>query len=135
MRITSKGGGSFGIDDCFISLNIHKAIEKSDWKEHALTPDIVEKMKVISTIKIVSFTDIAEKWDYIFYTNKIPYHIVKQITHIAEYRNTVPVNGEIGISAMQDQIAFMSVYETLKKWKDSKCLLEKYKELDEKRYN
>lgn len=126
------GLSSLEIDDNLMRLDIHDAIEQSGWKENALTPEIDEKMKVISAIKIVSFTDIAEKWDSIFCAGRVPYQIIDQILRIAGYRNAVARNGEIGIAAMQDHFAFMSVFETLKNWKDSGCLLDKCKGLDEK---
>lgn len=126
------GLDSLDIDDDLMSLDIHEAIAKSDWKENAITPEIVEKMDVIRSIKITSFVDIAEKWESIFGCSRIPYQIMEQIMQLAKYKGSSPHNGEIGIAAMSDLLAFVSVRETLKQWKDAGCLLEKCKELDDK---
>jgi len=118
------------IEESIMRLDIHEAIAKSDWKEQALTPEIVENMKAVSGIKITSFVDIAQKWDSIFGFGRVPHQIVDKILCLVEYHGAVPHNGEIGIAAMYDHFAFMSVYETFKKWKDAGCLLEKCKALD-----
>jgi hypothetical protein len=127
------GLDSVYIEDCFMDEDIHSAIGNSDWKENALTPEVVETLADISEIQINSFYDVAEKWDLIFCTNIVPHRVVDQIMYLAGYKGAAPVNGEIGIAAMQDHFAFMSVYETLKDWKDKGVLHEKCKEVDAKR--
>lgn len=127
------GLDSIDIQDCFMDMDIHDAIDKSDWKKTALTPDIVKTLASISKIQISSFSDIAEKWDSMFSANHVPHQVVDQIMNLVSYKAATPVNGEIGIAAMQDHCAFMSVYETFKNWKDKGILLEKCKELDCKR--
>jgi hypothetical protein len=127
------GLNDIDIEDGLMSLDIHEAIAKSDWKENALTPEIVEEMKVISDIKIISLVDVAEKWDSIFCSARVPHQVVKKIMELVEYKCAVPVNGEIGIAALQNDLAFFDVYKTLKKWKDSGCLLDKCKEIDDER--
>lgn len=118
------------IEDNLMIFDIHDAIKHSDYKERAITPEIVENMKAISKIKITSFTDIAQKWESIFCINNVPYQIVNQIMSIAKRVKAVPINGEIGMSAIQNELDFMSVYYTLKKWRDSGCLFDKCKDLD-----
>ena len=44
------GLDSVNIEDCFMADDIHSAIDKSDWSENALTPDVVETLASISEI-------------------------------------------------------------------------------------
>jgi len=115
---------SLNIEDQYMELDIHEAISKTDWKKDALTPEIVDKLEIISKIEINSFRDIAEKWDELFSFGRVPANIVKKVLQLAGYRGSAPVNGEIGMACMQDHFAFLSVFEVLKKWKHKGILLE-----------
>jgi len=124
------GLDSLTIKEKYVKSDVIEIINNSDWKKNALTPDMVDDIAGLQKVIIVSFEDLAEKWDSIFTHARIPNEIIEQIMKLTKYKNAPIHNGEIGIAAMQDAEAFYAVYANMKKWKEAGILLEKCKELD-----
>lgn len=112
--------------------NIYTAIASSGWEKNAVTPSIVAQYKKISKLKITCFTDIYNNWEALTSCKYTPGIIVEQILRCVSYRGSAPINGEIGLSLLQDHGAFLGVWMQFREWKEKGILKEKCEEYDRK---
>lgn len=114
------------------NTDVYDWIEKSDWKENALTPDIVKKYLAVEAIEIKCMADVAEKWDDIFCFDGLPSKTMYKILEAAGIESCQPINGELGIAMMEDELNFLSIFRHLREWKEQGILIEKCKDFDKK---
>lgn len=117
----------------FVSDNIYDMIDKSDWKENAETPESIKGLKKSSSVEINSFSDIATKYDNIFIGGRVPGNVVEKVLELSGIRRSTPINGEIGIACLSDQLHSIPILKQIAMWKKEGVLIEKCEELDKLR--
>jgi hypothetical protein len=89
-------------------------IENSNWKQHEVKKEEVERFKFMKSLKIEKVEDIVSNIEELKKGGYVPEIVLKVLELIGVGR--VPVNnGEIGIAEMYDQMHYQAIIETISK--------------------
>lgn len=90
-------------------------IENSDWKQHEVKKEEVERFEFIKSLKIEKVEDIVSNIEELKKGGYVPHEIVSKVLDITGIGTTPVNNGEIGIASMYDQMHYQSIIETISK--------------------
>lgn len=90
-------------------------IENSDWKQHEVKKEEVERFEFIKSLKIEKVEDIVSNIEELKKGGYVPHEIVSKVLDITGIGTTQVNNGEIGIASMYDQMHYQSIIETISK--------------------
>ena len=104
-------------------------IENSDWKQHEVKKEEVERFEFMKSLKIEKVEDIVSNIEELKKGRYVPHEIVSKVLELTSVGRTRVNNGEIGIAGMYDQMHYQAIIETISKNPNS---YEKTKERGQK---
>jgi len=90
-------------------------IENSDWKQHEIKKEEVERFKFMKSLKIEKVEDIVSNIEELKKGGYVPHEIVSKVLELTGVGRTRINNGEIGIAGMYDQMHYQAIIETISK--------------------
>jgi hypothetical protein len=90
-------------------------IENSDWKQHKVKKEEVERFEFMKSLKIYKLEDIVTHIEELKKGGYVPHEIVSKVLDLIGVGRTRVKNGEIGIAAMYDQMHYQTIIETISK--------------------
>jgi len=102
---------------CFNPENeksIYDIIDKSEWKKERITVRQINSFKKKNNLVLETKKDVEINFKNICDKYSIPAKIIYKILQIYSIKKTPIMNGELGISAMQDHINFLGLMQSIK---------------------
>lgn len=110
--------GMSHLESSIDSGTILQLIEKSDWKNRAISVEQVDQFHKLSAIKINSIQDIKDNIDILSKNGHVPHELVNDVFKVAMVNKTSPdfgnFKGEIGLASMYDSLNYGAIIEYIK---------------------
>jgi hypothetical protein len=90
-------------------------IENSDWKQHEVKKEEVERFEFMKSLKIEKVEDIVSNIEELKKGGYVPHEIVSKVLELTGVGRVRVNNGEIGIAGMYDQMHYQAIIETISK--------------------
>lgn len=90
-------------------------IENSNWKQHEVKKEEVERFEFMKSLKIEKIEDIYNNIEELKKGGYIPHEIVSKVLEITGAERVRVNNGEIGIAGMYDQMHYRAIIENISK--------------------
>ena len=90
-------------------------IENSNWKQHEVKKEEVERFEFMKSLKIEKIEDIYNNIEELKKGGYIPHEIVSKVLEITGAEQVRVNNGEIGIAGMYDQMHYRAIIENISK--------------------
>lgn len=97
-------------------------IENSNWKQHEVTKEQVERFKFMQSLKIEKLEDIFSNIEELKKDGYVPHEIVSKVLELTGVRRTLVNNGEIGMAWVCDQVHYQDIIKNISKTKSLKSL-------------
>ena len=94
---------------------VWEIIENSDWKQHEVKKEEVERFEFMKSLKIEKVEDIVSNIEELKKGGYVPHEIVSKVLELTGIGRTRVNNGEIGIAGMYDQMYYQAIIETISK--------------------
>lgn len=94
---------------------VFELIENSNWKQHAVKKEEVERFEFMKSLKIEKVEDIASNIEELKKGGYVPREIVSKVLEVAGVAMTRANNGETGIAEMYDLMHYRGVIEIISK--------------------
>jgi len=98
---------------------LQELIENSNWEDHEIKKEQVERFEFMQTLKIETIDDLKNNIDELKKGGYVPHEIVSNVLNIVGAGRTPVHNGEIGIAGMYDHLHYQAIIEALSK--DPNC--------------
>lgn len=98
---------------------LQEIIENSNWKDHEVLKEEVERYAFLKTLKIETINDLKNNINELKKGGYVPHEIVSNVLNIIGVGRTHVHNGEIGIAGMYDYLHYQAIIEALSK--DPNC--------------
>lgn len=107
-----------GMSDIYTKIKndvLLEIIENSDWKNHEVKKEEVERFEFLKTLKIEKLEDIVSNIEELKKDGYVPYEIVAKVLELTEVGRARVNNGEIGIAGMYDYMHYHAIIESISK--------------------
>jgi hypothetical protein len=109
--------GMSNIDSKIENGTLFEIIENSNWKDHEVKKEQVERFEFMKTLKIDTIDDLKANIDELKKGGYVPHKIVSKVLELTGIGRTPVHNGEIGIAGMYDHMHYQVAIASIEKSK------------------